>query len=97
MEPTKWLSLNSADARFLMLTAITHHKFSSPPGGSTRSVSSMPNSPSSTGWPPRRSPITTWPDRRCGGRPSAHFCELSGGTCAHPWPEMGLPLRFGPP
>ena len=30
MERTEWLSLNSADARFLMLTAITHHTFSSP-------------------------------------------------------------------
>jgi hypothetical protein len=33
MERTEWLSLNSADARFLMLTAITHHKFSSPAWG----------------------------------------------------------------
>ncbi len=33
MERTEWLSLNSADARFLMLTAITHHKFSSPTWG----------------------------------------------------------------
>lgn len=33
MERTEWLSLNSADARFLMLTAITHHKFSSPNWG----------------------------------------------------------------
>lgn len=33
MERTEWLSLNSADARFLMLTAITHHKFSSPSWG----------------------------------------------------------------
>lgn len=32
MEHTDWLDkgLNSADARFLMLTAITHHRFSSP-------------------------------------------------------------------
>jgi hypothetical protein len=32
MERTDWLDdgLNSADARFLMLTAITHHEFSSP-------------------------------------------------------------------
>lgn len=32
MERTDWLDegLNSADARFLMLTAITHHRFSSP-------------------------------------------------------------------
>ena len=32
MERTDWLDegLNSADARFLMLTAITHHQFSSP-------------------------------------------------------------------
>ena len=32
MEQTDWLDkgLNSADARFLMLTAITHHRFSSP-------------------------------------------------------------------
>ncbi len=30
MERTEWLGLDSADARFLMLTAITHHKFSSP-------------------------------------------------------------------
>ena len=32
MEHTDWLNkgLNSADARFLMLTAITHHRFSSP-------------------------------------------------------------------
>jgi hypothetical protein len=43
MERTKWLSLNSADARFLMLTAIAHHTFSSPTWGSARSVSSMPN------------------------------------------------------
>jgi hypothetical protein len=35
MERTDWLDegLNSADARFLMLTAITHHKFSSPAWG----------------------------------------------------------------
>ncbi len=32
MERTDWLNdgLTSADARFLMLTAITHHDFSSP-------------------------------------------------------------------
>ena len=30
MERTEWLSLKPADARFLMLTAITHHQFSSP-------------------------------------------------------------------
>ena len=32
MERADWLDdgLNSADARFLMLTAITHHEFSSP-------------------------------------------------------------------
>ena len=32
MERTDWLDdgLNSAEARFLMLTAITHHEFSSP-------------------------------------------------------------------
>jgi hypothetical protein len=32
MEKTDWLNegLNSADARFLMVTAITHHQFSSP-------------------------------------------------------------------
>jgi hypothetical protein len=32
MEQTDWLGkgLNSADARFLMVTAITHHRFSSP-------------------------------------------------------------------
>jgi hypothetical protein len=32
MEHTDWLDvgLSSADARFLMLTAITHHTFSSP-------------------------------------------------------------------
>ena len=32
MERTDWLDvgLDSADARFLMLTAITHHKLSSP-------------------------------------------------------------------
>jgi hypothetical protein len=32
MERTDWLDegLDSADARFLMLTAITHHQFSSP-------------------------------------------------------------------
>ena len=32
MEQTDWLDkgLNSTDARFLMLTAITHHRFSSP-------------------------------------------------------------------
>ncbi|HEX6448700.1 MAG TPA: hypothetical protein VF060_04475 [Trebonia sp.] len=35
MERTDWLDvgLNSADARFLMLTAITHHEFSSPTWG----------------------------------------------------------------
>ena len=35
MERTDWLDegLSSADARFLMLTAITHHKFSSPVWG----------------------------------------------------------------
>jgi hypothetical protein len=33
MERTEWLSLTSADARFLMLTAITHHTFSSPTWG----------------------------------------------------------------
>ncbi len=35
MERTDWLDegLNSADARFLMLTAITHHEFSSPMWG----------------------------------------------------------------
>ena len=35
MERTDWLDegLNSADARFLMLTAITHHQFSSPMWG----------------------------------------------------------------
>jgi hypothetical protein len=59
MERTEWLGLDSADARFLMLTAITHYKFSSPIWGSTRSASSMPNSPSLTGWRPRRSLITT--------------------------------------
>jgi hypothetical protein len=50
MERTDWLDdgLSPADARFLMLT-ITHHKFSSPAWGSTRSVSSTPNSPSLTG------------------------------------------------
>jgi hypothetical protein len=32
MERTDWLEdrVNSADARFLMVTAITHHRFSSP-------------------------------------------------------------------
>lgn len=32
MEKTDWLNagLDSAEARFLMLTAITHHRFSSP-------------------------------------------------------------------
>ena len=32
MERTDWLDegLNPADARFLMMTAITHHQFSSP-------------------------------------------------------------------
>jgi hypothetical protein len=35
MERTDWLDegLSSADARFLMLTAITHHKFNSPAWG----------------------------------------------------------------
>ena len=33
MGRTEWLRLNSADARFLMLTAITHHTFSSPAWG----------------------------------------------------------------
>jgi hypothetical protein len=35
MERTDWLDegLSPTDARFLMLTAITHHKFSSPPWG----------------------------------------------------------------
>jgi hypothetical protein len=35
MERTDWLDegLSSADAQFLMLTAITHHKFSSPVWG----------------------------------------------------------------
>jgi hypothetical protein len=35
MERTDWLDvgLNPADARFLMLTAITHHEFSSPMWG----------------------------------------------------------------
>jgi hypothetical protein len=35
MERADWLDdgLNSADARFLMLTAITHHQFSSPNWG----------------------------------------------------------------
>ena len=35
MERTDWLDdgLNSEDARFLMLTAITHHQFSSPNWG----------------------------------------------------------------
>jgi hypothetical protein len=35
MERTDWLDegLNSAEARFLMLTAITHHQFSSPMWG----------------------------------------------------------------
>jgi hypothetical protein len=35
MERTDWLDegLSSADARFLMMTAITHHKFSSPGWG----------------------------------------------------------------
>ena len=35
MERTDWMDagLDSADARFLMLTAITHHRFSSPTWG----------------------------------------------------------------
>jgi hypothetical protein len=35
MERTDWMNagLDSADARFLMLTAITHHRFSSPAWG----------------------------------------------------------------
>jgi hypothetical protein len=35
MERTDWLDdgLSSAEARFLMVTAITHHKFSSPTWG----------------------------------------------------------------
>ena len=35
MERTDWLNagLDSADARFLMLTAITHHRFTSPAWG----------------------------------------------------------------
>jgi hypothetical protein len=35
MERTDWMDegLSPADARFLMLTAITHHKFSSPAWG----------------------------------------------------------------
>lgn len=35
MERTDWLDegLSPADARFLMVTAITHHKFSSPAWG----------------------------------------------------------------
>jgi hypothetical protein len=35
MERTDWLDggLSPADARFLMLTAITHHRFSSPVWG----------------------------------------------------------------
>ena len=52
MERTDWLDegLSPADARFLMLTAITHHKFSSPAGGSTRCAGSTPSLPSLTGW-----------------------------------------------
>ena len=39
MERTDWLDqgLNPAKARFLMLTAITHHEFSSPIWGITAS------------------------------------------------------------
>jgi hypothetical protein len=33
MERTDWLRLSPADARFLMLTAITHHRFRSPVWG----------------------------------------------------------------
>ena len=38
MERTNWLDvgLGPADARFLMLTAITHHRFNSPIWGGAR-------------------------------------------------------------
>ncbi len=40
MERTDWMNggLNPAHARFLMLTAITHYRFTSPAWGSTRSA-----------------------------------------------------------
>ena len=57
MERADWLDggLDAAAARFLMMTAITYDEFSSPSWGETRSASSMPNSPSLTGWRPKRS------------------------------------------
>ena len=73
MERTDWLNagLDSADARFLMLTAITHHRFTSPAWGEHEVRSSTTNSPSSTRWPSGRSATTARPGRHGPGRASA--------------------------
>ena len=61
MERTDWLDggLDPTGARFLMLTAITHHRFTSPIWGEARSASCTPNSPKSTCSGPGRSTSTT--------------------------------------
>ncbi len=63
MDSTDWLDkrLDPAEARFLMLTAITHHRFSSRIWGEHESGSSTPNSPRSTSSRRRRLSTTMRP------------------------------------
>ena len=72
MERTDWLEtgFDSFEARFLMVTAITHHRFSSPIWGEDE-VRCTPNWPRSKCWRAGPSWITTRPDYsgypQCGG------------------------------
>ena len=77
MERTDWLDegLDSADARFLMLTGSPITSSVPRSGGSVRSASSMPNSPSLMCWRPGRSLISPCPYPKGAGRASAHLPE----------------------
>src|SRR5262245_26746876 len=63
MERTDWMDggFDAVEARFLMVTAITHHQFSSPIWGEDEVASSTPNWPRSTSWPARPLRIATRP------------------------------------
>jgi hypothetical protein len=102
MEGTDWLNegFDSAQAQFLMVTAITHHRFSSPLWGADEVRSSRPSSRRSS-WLWRR-----WPRRRsrrqscasidsCQERPplSALAFEGEGGRCIAQAAPHGGPAR----
>ena len=65
MERTDWLNagLDSADARFLMLTAITHHRFTSPAWGE-HEVRKLQGRAVGGGHPPDPRPVSPATGRR---------------------------------